>query len=49
MMCIRLHGTLEDLTEAVFNYPTVSDAIKEAALDALWQIEAADQGRDRRG
>ena len=40
MMCIRLKGTVDDLTEAVFNYPTVSDAIKVAALDATWQMEA---------
>ena len=39
MFCIRLHGTVDDLTEAVYNYPTVSDAIKLAALDALWQID----------
>jgi NAD(P) transhydrogenase len=40
MMCMRLHGTIEDLTDSVFNYPTVSDAIKVAALEALWQLEA---------
>jgi NAD(P) transhydrogenase len=39
MFCIRLRGTVDDLTEAVFNYPTVSDAIKLAALDASWQME----------
>jgi NAD(P) transhydrogenase len=39
MFCIRLGGTVADLTEAVFNYPTVSDAIKLAALDALWQLD----------
>jgi len=39
MFCIRFHGTVDDLTEAVYNYPTVSDAIKIAALDALWQME----------
>jgi NAD(P) transhydrogenase len=39
MFCIRLRGTVDDLTEAVFNYPTVSDAIKLAALDALWRME----------
>ncbi len=43
MMCIRLHGTIADLTESVFNYPTVSDAIKVAALAALWQIEDQEQ------
>jgi NAD(P) transhydrogenase len=43
MMCIRLHGTIADFTEAVFNYPTVSDAIKVAALQALWQLEAKEQ------
>jgi NAD(P) transhydrogenase len=39
MFCIRFHGTVDDLTDAVYNYPTVSDAIKIAALDALWQME----------
>jgi NAD(P) transhydrogenase len=49
MMCIRLRGAIEDLTESVFNYPTVSDAIKAAALDALWQLEAAKAAKDRHG
>ncbi len=49
MLCIRLHGTIEDLTYSVFNYPTVSDAIKAAALDALWQIEAAAKAKDQHG
>jgi NAD(P) transhydrogenase len=43
MMCIRLEGTVDDLTEAVFNYPTVSDAIKVAALDITWQLEAKEK------
>jgi NAD(P) transhydrogenase len=47
MMCIRLKGTIDDLTESVFNYPTVSDAIKAAALDALWQLESASSPKDR--
>ncbi len=41
LFCIRLRGTVDDLTEAVFNYPTISGAIKIAALDALWQLERA--------
>ncbi len=45
MMCIRLHGTITDLTESVFNYPTVSDAVKVAALDAQWQLDALPQAR----
>jgi hypothetical protein len=32
----------------VFNYPTVSDAIKSAALDALWQLEAKTGRMSRR-
>jgi len=43
MMCIRLRGTITDLTDSVFNYPTVSDAIKSAALDAMWQLDAKGQ------
>ncbi len=45
MMCLRLGGTISDITEAVFNYPTVSDAIKAAAFDAQWQLEAEEQRR----
>ncbi len=35
LLLIQMHGTLDDLQGAVFNYPTLSEAYRIAALDGL--------------
>ncbi|MCH9733258.1 MAG: Si-specific NAD(P)(+) transhydrogenase [Actinomycetia bacterium] len=39
------HGTVEYLVDAVFNYPTFSEAYKVAALDVMNKLRALDQFR----
>jgi NAD(P) transhydrogenase len=35
LMLVQMHGTLDDLQGAVFNYPTMSETYRIAALDGL--------------
>ena len=39
-------GTVEYLVDAVFNYPTFSEAYKVAALDVMNKLRALNQFRD---
>lgn len=35
MMLVQMNGTLDDILGAVFNYPTMSESYRVAALDGL--------------
>jgi NAD(P) transhydrogenase len=46
-MVMALHGTVDDLVDTVFNYPTLAESYKVAALDARNRLAAVDRLSER--
>ena len=44
-MVMQFGGTIDVLIESVFNFPTIAEAYKYAAYDALQALESWDAGR----
>jgi NAD(P) transhydrogenase len=45
LACLYYHGTIDYFIQSVFNFPTLSDAFKYAAYDALGQLEQKNRSR----